>query len=123
MNPEPKVVFWYKMYCLTLVVLYGLVAVAGLGILLVPAEEMGLVGMERWLMAGVLIGMGLPLAAACALPFFFPPRKWLWVYGLIMIAIGMTSCCYLPVCIPLLIFWIKDDTQRYFGDASKRNQP
>ena len=31
-----------------------------------------------------------------------------WIYGIILISLGMTSVCCLPLTIPLLIFWIKD---------------
>jgi hypothetical protein len=27
----------------------------------------------------------------------------------------MTSACFLPACIPLLIYWIKPDVKAYFG--------
>jgi hypothetical protein len=33
----------------------------------------------------------------------------------VIICLGMTSACFLPVCIPLLIFWIKPETKLYFG--------
>jgi hypothetical protein len=32
-----------------------------------------------------------------------------------MMAIGMTSCCFLPFLIPLLIYWLKPETKAYFG--------
>ena len=36
-----------------------------------------------------------------------------WIYNLILIVLGMTSCCTWPITIPLMIFWIKqkDDIQ------------
>jgi hypothetical protein len=39
----------------------------------------------------------------------------LWVYDLVVICVGMTSFCCMPVCIPLLIFWIKPEVRAYFG--------
>ncbi|MEM9589101.1 MAG: hypothetical protein AAGA03_17600, partial [Planctomycetota bacterium] len=30
-----------------------------------------------------------------------------WVYNLILIALGLTSCCTWPATIPLIIYWIK----------------
>jgi hypothetical protein len=27
----------------------------------------------------------------------------------------MTSACFLPFCIPLLIFWLKPEAKHYFG--------
>jgi hypothetical protein len=34
---------------------------------------------------------------------------------MVLICIGMNSCCLLPASIPLLIFWIKPETKTYFG--------
>ena len=48
---------------------------------------------------------------------FLPRRKWVWIYDLVVICLGMTSCCTLPVCIALLIFWIRPETRQFFGWA------
>ena len=40
---------------------------------------------------------------------------WLWIYDLIIICLGMTSACFWPAVIPLLIFWLKPETKRHFG--------
>ena len=42
-------------------------------------------------------------------------NPWAWIYGMVLICIGLTSPCCLPVTIPLLIGWIKDDAKAYFG--------
>ena len=71
--------------------------------------------LEKRITAGVCIALGLPFAVASILPLLFEPRPWLWVYGIVLLATGFTSCCFWPICIPLLVFWIKPDVQRYFG--------
>jgi hypothetical protein len=38
-----------------------------------------------------------------------------WVYDIVLICLGMTSVCCMPVTIPLLIFWIKPDAKAWFG--------
>lgn len=95
--------------------IYLAVAAASLIFFLVDPVELE---MERG--AAILVGvmmlvMGVALFGAFALPFFLPARPWVWVYDLVMICLGLTSACLLPFCVPLLIFWIKPATQRYFG--------
>ncbi len=77
------------------------------------AEERGGFIME-WVLLFVI---GLPLTIACALPFLLPAKPWVWVYNLIIICLGLTSCCFLPATIPLLIHWIKPETKAWFNRA------
>ncbi len=67
------------------------------------------------IMGVMILAISLVLIVVCFLPFVLAPRPWLWAYNLVIICLGMTSACYLLVCIPLLIFWLKPETQRYFG--------
>lgn len=59
--------------------------------------------------------VGVPLALLFVVAALVPKRPWGWVYGLVMICIGLTSCCTWPLTIPLLIKWIKPEMKRYFG--------
>ncbi len=59
---------------------------------------------------------GVPSAALAII--FFVGLFWNrglggWIYNLILIVLGVTSCCTWPITIPLMIFWIKqkDDIQ------------
>jgi hypothetical protein len=70
---------------------------------------------DFWLLGLILVGMGIPLSIAYITAFFLPVRPWVWVYHLVLIAIGLTSACCWAASIPLLIFWIKPETQAYFG--------
>ncbi len=115
METRPKVITWYNIYLWTLALMYVLVALAGVVLFLTPATQLGIEEMEKMIIASVCLAMGAPLAVASLLPFAFHTKPWLWVYGIVMIAIGLTSCCFWPVCIPLLVAWIKPDVQRYFG--------
>jgi hypothetical protein len=70
---------------------------------------------EVWLAYGLMIiAIGIVCGALYLASFFLPLRRWAWIYHIVLISIGMTSCCCLPVCIPLLIFWIKPEMQAYF---------
>jgi hypothetical protein len=48
---------------------------------------------------------------------FVKGKSWGWVFGIVLIAIGMTSCCLWPITIPLLIQWIKPEMKRAFGQS------
>jgi hypothetical protein len=111
----PKVVWWFKAYSGFLGLLYLAIAALSLVFFLAdPADiEMSAAGA---LISGVLmLVVGLGLFGACFLPVVLRPRPWLWTYDLVIICLGMTSACFLPVCIPMLIFWFKPETKRYFG--------
>lgn len=114
---KPPVYNWYVVYCIVMAVMYLLVAVVGVFFVINPElmaktnEDVMALGIT-----GVLyIVLGIILMIPYAIAPFLPPKSWVWIYGIVMIAIGMTSCCCLPVTIPLLIYWIKPDMKRYFG--------
>lgn len=113
--PTPAVVTWFKVYCGVLAVLYLLFAGMGVIYFVIPAEEMEMAEAEAKIVGSVFIGMGGLFFVAAILPFFLPRRPWVWVYDLVLIALGMTSACFIPACIPLLIFWLKPEAKQYFG--------
>jgi len=68
----------------------------------------------------LLIVICVPLAIGFGVGVFLPREPWAWIYGIVTIGIGMTSCATLPFCIPLLIFWIKPETKAYFDQRYRR---
>jgi hypothetical protein len=115
--PQPTVVIWFKVYAGFLCLVYAALVVAGVALLFVdldvPAEEQA--GLR---VATILIfSMCVPLAVIFFVPLVVPPRPWVWTYSLILICLGMTSVCFLPFVIPLLIYWIKPDVKAYYGKA------
>jgi hypothetical protein len=71
--------------------------------------------MLLWIEGILFIGLGIPLMVVFAIAPFLPKKPWVWIYGIVLIGLGMTSVCCLPATIPLLIFWIKPETQQFFG--------
>jgi hypothetical protein len=63
----------------------------------------------------VLIVMGVGLFLLYAIAPFLPRSKFAWIYGFVTIGIGLTSCCTLPFCIPLLIQWLKPEVKSYLN--------
>lgn len=114
---RPPVVFWFKVYAGVLCLLYLLLGGFGLVLLGVDPAELEMPSGEARVMGAVFLVLGFLLFAACLLPFLVPPRPWVWVYDLVVICLGLTSACFLVICIPLLIFWLKPEAKAYFGRA------
>ena len=115
LNPaKPPVYKWYVVYCVLMALLYLTVTVMGIVFLFVePDREMS--AEEAKLMGAVFIILGLVFSVPYALAPFLPRKSWVWVFGLVLICIGLTSACCLPVCIPLLIHWLKPEMKQFYG--------
>jgi len=113
----PPVVFWYRMYTGAMALLYAAVTVGGVAMIFFRDELVDqATTVEEIVITGViLIAMGGLFFVIFALGTFIPPRPWAWIVGIVLIGVGMTSCCCLPASIPLLIFWLKPEAQAYFG--------
>ena len=112
---SPRVLLWFRVYCVAMAVIYGLV-VFGVAVVLFP----DLLGEEepaafRIGYGAFIILIGLVLCVPYAAVLFLAPRPWVWVFDLVLIGVGMTSCCTLPAAIPLLVFWLRPETRAYFG--------
>lgn len=120
MAEEPRVLFWFRVYLAVMCLMY--LGVTVIGILGLMAGQ-GIFALESssedafmlTLMGFLFTLMGAILFAICCIPFFAPQRSWVWIYDLVIICIGMTSACFLPACIPLLIYWLKPETKAWFG--------
>lgn len=113
---KPKVYPWFVTYCILMCVLY--LFIIGLGFVYPKLAE--LAGnserMATATFAGVLYSIfGVIFFFAYLIALFLKPGPGAWVYDLVLICFGMTNCCCLPMTIPLLIFWIKPETKKYFG--------
>jgi hypothetical protein len=58
------------------------------------------------LMEGLLLGIAI----------FLPRKPWAWVWCLIAILLGLGGITIL-VAVPLLVYWLRGDTRRYYGMA------
>lgn len=111
---RPTVVIWFKVYGWFMVV-YGLgIAALSLVFFLMSPQELEMPRGDAIVVGSICLAMGLFFAAAGLPPLISGPRPWSWVYSLVLICIGLTSCT-LVVCIPLLIFWLKPEVKAYYG--------
>ena len=116
---------WYVAYAVCMALLYLLTAImgaaylAGAGFLAIEQADLALMGIYGVFM----LGLGIVFTALYGAAPFLPKKHWAWVYHLVMICIGLTSCCCLPVCIPLLIYWLKPETKAMFGAGPQPGPP
>ncbi len=116
---EPPVLRWQRVYLGAMAAIY-LACVVG-GALLLHYRDV-VAGWpprsEPWEMVvtgGILLGMGAVFLALYVAGFFLPRRPWAWIAHLVLIAFGLTSCCTMPAAIPLLVVFLRRDTQAWFG--------
>lgn len=118
-SPNPSIFKYYKIYCIFMAFLYLLVAGLGIFLLALPSvaggEIRGKEAFEFQLYGGVYAVAGLIFAVPYAIAPFLPPKPWHWIYGIVLICLGFTSCLCLPVAVPLLIQWIKPENKVVFG--------
>ncbi len=114
----PKVVFWFRVYSGCMAGVYVLCMLASPLIFFAGTRSGGEEAVVLKIQAVVLFLVGLVLAVAFALPFVFPRRPWVWIYDIVLICIGLTSCCILPAAIPLLIYWLKPEAKAWFRSTA-----
>ena len=110
-----KVWKWFVAYCVVMALLYLLVALMGAGLLIVGVAAPGKDSAQVFGQGIATLIVGLIFTVPYAIGPFVKGKSWGWVYGIVLIAIGMTSCCLWPITIPLLIQWIKPEMKRMFG--------
>ena len=107
--------FWYRMLCSVIVVSGIFWAIIGLLAVLGSFNQSGKEASDAFT-GGLfmLLSGGIP-AIVCLLGVIFPPRSWSWVFGILVLILAVFSCVFSPFAIALLIFWMKPETQSYFG--------
>lgn len=116
-DQPPKVVFWFRIYAGALTALYVLCMIASVVFFFLATRMHGEERTAFLVNAVLFFVIGLPLAIGCALPFFLPRKPWVWVYDLVIICLGMGSCCILPASVALLIYWINPEAKAWFNRA------
>jgi SNF family Na+-dependent transporter len=111
----PQTIIWFRVYSIFLALVYVACIAGGAFFLTLDPSEAEMP--ETWIavFGSLFILMSLIFAIGFGLGAFLPPKPWAWVYGMVLICIGMTSALFLPFCIPLLIFWLKDPVNEWFG--------
>ena len=112
-NPE-KAYRWFVVYCAAMVALYVLLAALGAFLLAYDFDVTSEEQTELRIQGAALLVTGVGLTVVFAIGLFLPRRSWGWAYGLVLLILGMTSCCTWPATIPLLIQWLKPEMKGRF---------
>ena len=113
----PAAYKWFVVYCVLMALVCLLMTLIGLVYLLTEPEP-DMSAEEATIMGVVFLASGLLFFLPYAFAPFLPRRSWVWVFGLVLICLGLSSTCCLPVCIPLLIFWLKPEMKAFYGRTS-----
>lgn len=116
----PAVVKWYRFYSGLMIFVY--IAVLALTILGLVFAKHWMVDPDTppWFMTGYLIFLGmmsLALTGVFIASFFLPRSPGAWTYHIVLICLGLSSPCFVPICVPLLIYWLQTPAKSYFGRA------
>ena len=115
-NANPAVKTYQRIYVILMFLMYAVIVALVIAALLNRETVSRQFSVEPIELIINLLVYGL-LSAVLAMVFmlglFWHRGKGGWIYNLILICLGLTSCCTWPMTIPLLLFWIKhkDDIQ------------
>lgn len=112
---KPKVWPWFLLYVASLVFVYTLCVVGGLIAVAYGLSSPGPDALQWTLTGGMIAGISLPLLLGIGAAPFLPRKKWVWIYDIVLIAIGMGSCLWMPLSIFLLIKFLEPEVKEYFG--------
>jgi len=115
---KPGVVGWFKVYCGILVLISLLQVLAGISLFFARSETLEIDHQQLFYIVGVIfLSCGAAQLPLSLLPFFLRPKRWVWIYSLVPICFGILYGYLIPICIPLLIFWLKKEAKVYYGYA------
>jgi hypothetical protein len=113
-----KVYTWYKVFCALLTLASFLPIIMGILAMIGSAQEPTTKEQTDAFTGGIMfIFYGLFYLVPYGFGLILPNRPFHWIYGLLLICLGMTSCIFLPFAIPLLLYWIKPETKAFMGRA------
>ena len=119
----PAVVVWYGRYCQAAIALFSLASLIGVRIVWSRASfaaawevEPGIAGAF-----GALLTLTLAFFAFVHFAALRTPRsQWAWKIHAIVLGIGLTTLVLWPAAVPLLWYWLKPETRRFFGVPTAR---
>ena len=131
MASKPRAIVWYKVYCYCFSALNFYTAFHGLKIVRDPygvvnsvpqLSEQAVDQQTTEIVVTAVSSVGWSLLAmgvvfgltAFSLPYA-PDNRKTWVAHLVHIIFGATSCVLTPLCVPLLIAWLKPEVKAWFG--------
>jgi len=111
----PPVLKWFKIYTGVMTGVYVLCTLAAPIMFWIGMRTQSEKRVVLMIQGAILFAVGAVFAVAFVVPFFLTRKPWVWAYNLVLICIGMTSCCILPASVVLLVYWIKPDVKLWFN--------
>lgn len=112
--PTPGVIIAFRVFAVVFALMYLAVIALG-GVFLVFGDALDLEPGEGYVTAAMLLVVGAPLFFAYVIALMLPRKPWVWIYNLVLISLGLTSCLTLPAALPLLLYWLKPPAKAWFG--------
>lgn len=110
-----KIHLWYRIYCGVFILSAIVLFCVAVDMMVSRPGTYNSEAPENQFISGVFWAIVAPIFGAIyAIALFSPRKPWAWVYGIVLLAIGIATCCFLPSLI-LLIYWAKEETRVYFG--------
>ena len=123
----PPVIGWYKIYAGFMAFAYLLTAIGGFFIIknmeALAASTRGMDPTELKIRGFVLVALGIILFTAFVAALLLPNTPGAWTFHIILIAVGLSNCCLWLATIPLMIAWLKPETQHWFGRGQSNIPP
>ena len=113
---RPQVLTWFALYCGVLAALGLLTLAIGLG-LLAGGDDLYIFrdpGEARFCKA-IYLSLGLLFSPLYLMGPFLPRRPFGWTFGIVLLALGMPTCCCIPVSAVILYFWLQPETRAWFN--------
>jgi hypothetical protein len=112
---RPGVIVWARIYAMGLALLYLAATVFG-AFLMVTAGDLHGREADDLTMEGIILAvLGPVFLGFCVVVAAAPRKKWGWIVNVVLMGLSGTSCLCMPMVIPLLVFWLKPETKRWYG--------
>jgi C4-dicarboxylate transporter len=111
---RPKVVVLFKVYC-WLCAAFSIAAIIFFFWNFFDIEDHEVYATENRMLIMLFAVLCLFPLTASLMGIILKPQPWVWIYNLILICLGMTTGWLVPFCIPLLLFWAKQETKAYYN--------
>ena len=116
-DEPPKAVTWARLYAGAFTVMYVLCVIGGVAMLAVGLSSGSRKAGEAIVQGAVMAVVGLPLAVLSGIATVGAGRrsKGMYTLHLVLQGLGCTSCCCLPLAVPVLIQWLKPEVKTWYG--------